>query len=200
MRVGALCAELFFVVLLVVVVEAAADEGLLLEIEEGVRAGAPTLNPPLPIVERLIKALDVPRDEPRFLFRRRIPLDVELIAVGVGAAREAHVGAEVARAPVGRALQEEMATRLLILRVVAQPVAVAIDEAALAELKLAPRQPQAIEVRVEFRIGEMIARGCADEVEREGGLRVELEAAVNARAVVVFVNKVVSGGDDADAV
>src|SRR5205085_12083826 len=124
---------LFFVILLVVVVEAAAEERLASKVEEGVDAGTPTLYASLPVVQHLVKALDDPRDERRLQFGRRIVLDVELIAVGVGAAREAPVGAEVARAPEGCALQEEMATGFLILRVIAETVAGAIDQPTVTE-------------------------------------------------------------------
>ena len=64
------------------------------------------LNSSLPIVEKLIEALDVPRYEARFLFRSRIPRDVEIVFVRVGAAYEADVRAEVARAAERERLNE----------------------------------------------------------------------------------------------
>src|SRR5687767_7574591 len=83
---GALGAKFFLVSFFVPVVKAATEKRLLLEIEEQVRTGLRALDLTVPVIEKLIEALDVPRYQSRFLFRSRIPGDVEIVFVRVSAA------------------------------------------------------------------------------------------------------------------
>src|SRR5688572_18091580 len=133
LRRGALGAEFFLVSFFVSVVKAATKERLLLEIEEQVRTGLGALDLTVPVVEKLIEAFDVPRYQSRFLFRSRIPGDVEILFVRVGAADKADIGTRIARAAKRKCLYEQVASRLVELHEITETVSLPVNLTALTE-------------------------------------------------------------------
>ena len=52
---------------------------------------------------------------------------------------------------------------------------------------------------VQFRIAEIPVRGCAHQMQRQRRLLIEFEAAIDAKKLIVLLDKVITGGNQANA-
>ena len=134
------------------------------------------------------------------MFGRRVPGPVQIVFVGVRAADKANVRAEVPRSAKGAALNKQVPAGFGVLAEISQSVAGAIDLPSVAKCPLAPTQTHAVNRGIKFRIAEEPSRGCANDMKNKVGLRIQLEFAIDTGDLVMLFDKVVAGGDDADAV